>query len=453
MKPISLRRFDALAAYARHPLIRFISDELAWFEHANERVLGLVMKDRSDNDFGGHVFGRDRKERFRWVGGSGFHKKQHRATIELRREMERLASLPDEEFYQGDEKGAPVDFFAKAGKEERLNPGFVALRDLEEYSAARGIIEPMMRWYEDADGNFVEQFQTTGFDARIWELYLFASFTELNYEIKRIHQVPDFCCENPLGAFNVEAVTVNPSRDAKGAVVPEPPTDTPEQLKDYLTEYMPIKFAGVLTGKLAKRYWEKAHVADKPLIFAVHDFSAKGSMTRTRPAFERYVCGYAHDWERDSSGKLVIKPRKIGVHRWGTKEVQSGFFELPDSEHVSAILFSNSATISKFNRMGLLVGFGSERLELVRVGTAVNPDPHATEPLRFKKRVRDPDYDENWAEGIDIWHNPRALHPLDPEPLRGVAHHRLLPDGSVESFNPQWHPLSSYTTQSVRKTA
>jgi hypothetical protein len=36
----------------------------------------------------------------------------------------------------------------------------------------------MMHWYEDPDGNFIEQFQTTGFDARLWELYLFAMFCE-----------------------------------------------------------------------------------------------------------------------------------------------------------------------------------------------------------------------------------------------------------------------------------
>jgi hypothetical protein len=39
----------------------------------------------------------------------------------------------------------------------------------------------MMRWYEDADGNFVEQFQTTGFNARLWELYLFTTLVETGY--------------------------------------------------------------------------------------------------------------------------------------------------------------------------------------------------------------------------------------------------------------------------------
>ena len=35
----------------------------------------------------------------------------------------------------------------------------------------------------DADGNFVEQFQTTGFNARIWELYLFGcEDVQIEYE-------------------------------------------------------------------------------------------------------------------------------------------------------------------------------------------------------------------------------------------------------------------------------
>ncbi|MBP1862188.1 hypothetical protein [Rhizobium herbae] len=449
MKPIPLIRFDAFAAYARQPLIRFLCDELSWFEHGNERVLGLTVKDRTDHDFGGHIFGKDRKGRYRWVSGTGFCERKRHAEVELRREMERMAALPDEDYFQGDEQGQPVDFFAAHAEENKVHPAFKALRDIEAYSAARGIIEPMMRWYEDADGNFIEQFQTTGFDSRIWELYLFAAFTEMDYEISRIHAVPDFCCGNPVGEFTVEAVTVNASRDAKGAIVAPPPTDTPEERDVFIREYMPTRFAGTLKAKLEKRYWEKPHVGDKPLLFAIQDFSAPGSMTFTRSAFERYVYGYEPDWERDKDGKLIIKPRKIGLHRWGAKQVPSGFFDLPDAEHVSAILFSNSGTISKFSRMGLLAGFGSERLKLVLVGTAVNHDPNASAPVTFKKQVRDAGYVETWIEGIDIWHNPNALHPLDPNLMPDVAHHWLLPDGNVRSVTPKWHPMGSITLHSL----
>jgi len=42
MRPISRVRFDALARYARQPMAGYFSEELAWFEHASERVLGIL---------------------------------------------------------------------------------------------------------------------------------------------------------------------------------------------------------------------------------------------------------------------------------------------------------------------------------------------------------------------------------------------------------------------------
>lgn len=59
-----------------------------------------------------------------------------------------------------------------------------------------------------------------------------------------------------------------------------------------------------------------------------------GALIRARDARERY--------------------RRVDVHRWGPKEIPAGFFRLPGAENISAVIFNNSATISKFNRMGLL---------------------------------------------------------------------------------------------------
>ncbi len=385
MKRISPLRFDAMAGYAREPAALIYGEEVGYFEHRSERVLGLLIRDRSDRDFGGLILARDRSRKFRCVHVTGFFDRRRHAEVELRREMERISDLPDPEYYQGDERRQPVDFFASVVPANRLNPSFVRLRDEQVYSAARGIIEEMMRWYEDVDGNFVEQFQTTGFDARIWELYLFAVFREMYYEIDRTNHSPDFLCINPGAKFYVEAVTVNPTRDSTGAIVPEPGTDTPQQFDDYSLNYMPIKFGSPLTSKLAKEYWELPHVVGIPLLFAIQDFSAPQSMLRSRSAFETYITGYIHDWEYEADGTLKIIPRKVSSHRWGTKEIPSGFFELPTSQNISAVMFSNSGTISKFNRMGLLAGFGSAQLRLTRVGTAVDHDPNATTPRAFQQ--------------------------------------------------------------------
>lgn len=445
MRPIPLVRFNALAGYCREPLSRYYADEVGWFENAGERVLGVVIRDRTDGDFAGVILARDRRGRFRAVSLTDFEPSERRAKVSLWREMECLSLASDEEYYQGDESGTPLDFFTPRVPQDRLSNDFRKLAEAESFAAARGIIEPMMHWYEDPDGNFIEQFQTTGFDARLWELYLFAVFVEMGYRIARIHAVPDFTCVGVLGEFAVEAMTVNPTRDKSGAIVSPPSRESSDELRTFLREYMPIKFGSTLTSKLVKRYWERPHVAGKPLLFAIQDFSAPASMVFTRSALPIYLYGYDYDWEHDAAGQLQISPRKLTTHRWGGKEIPSGFFNLPGSENISAVVFSNSGTISKFNRMGTLAGFGSPRVLMVRRGYVVDHDPNAVEPRMFQYIINATGYSETWVEGLDVFHNPRARHAVEPWMLPGAGHHRLLPDGRMESHTPDWHPLGSFT--------
>ena len=72
--------------------------------------------------------------------------------------------------------------------------------------------------------------------------------------------VPDFQARNAVGELCVEATTVNPSRNGKQEVVPPPQIETPEQVTAFQQQYMPIRYAGPLSAKLAKRYWDKDHI-------------------------------------------------------------------------------------------------------------------------------------------------------------------------------------------------
>jgi hypothetical protein len=230
--------------------------------------------------------------------------------------------------------------------------------------------------------------------------------------------------------------------------VPPEEIKTVEQQTAYMRHYLPIRYAGPLTVKLAKRYWELPHVDTRPLVFAIQDFHAPMSMTWTRSALPTYLCGYFHHPRRENDGSLTIVPERVGTHRWGTKDVASGFFGLPGAENVSAVIFNSSATISKCNRIGLSAGFGSNRVRLLQQGLAIDHDPRAAVPKPFSRFVDD-SYIETWIEGMDVYHNPRAVHPLDPEMIEGTAHHRLLPDSRVESVAPEWQPITSVTTISI----
>lgn len=127
--------------------------------------------------------------------------------------------------------------------------------------------------------------------------------------------------------------------------------------------------------------------------------------------------------------------------------IPSGFFDQEGAEHVSAVLFNNSATLPKFNRMGFVAGFGSRRVQMVRTGKALNPDPNAAEPFPFTIAV-DEVYQESWSEGLDIFHNPHAFHPLDPRHFPTAMHHHLQSDGQVLSRRlvEGFHPLGSVTS-------
>ena len=413
MRPISKLRFDAIAGYARRPIAAIFGRELGYFDHPSDRVLGMHLFDIQDREHFGMVFAQDNRLRYRSVGMTPFVAAPEPALLDLAAALEDAAGQPPEEHHQGDEKGPPVDFFTPVGAEEQLNSDFNTLRNVETFSPALGVIAPMMRWYEDADGNFVEQFQTTGFDQRIWELYLFATLIEQGLELDRSDPIPDFHCSGLQGSMTIEAVTVGPTRKGRD-IVPPPPISTEEERLAYVRQYMPIKFGSALYSKLQKNYWLRPSVVDKPFVLAIADFSSPGSMMRSGSALETYLYGYEHHTRREADGRLTILPRKVETHSWEGKTIPSGYFDLPGAEHVSAVISSSSGTVSKFNRMGLLAGFGSGRVLMIRQGTMVDHDPHATGPKLFRAVVNAPGYLETWVEGLSVFHNPPSAPSARP---------------------------------------
>ena len=444
MKEISRTRFDAFAGYARDPRTILVGEEVRYYEHADARVVGVVVRDRTDGDFAGIVFAPDELGQYRWTSMTKWSRTARHAKALLRPALEQAAMAPAEEHHQGHQNPRPVDFFRPVVSPDRQSGDFRKLVGTPNFLPARRIIEPMMRWYEDVDGNFIEQFQTTAFDARMWELYLFAVLVELGFAFDRSQPAPDFVASSLRGQFALEAVTVNPTKDARGSAVAPPPTETTEQKIAFLKEYMPIKFGSALYSKLGKKYWQMDHVRDLPFALAIEDFSSAGSMVRTRSALQLYLFGFDHEVVVENGVQTAV-PLRVETHRWLGKEIPSGFFRLPEAKNVSFVLFSNSGTISKFNRMGVVAGFAQSDIQMFRKGLAYNHAPSALAPTPFTKDVMDLAYRETWVEGLDVFHNPAAIRPVDRSLLPGAAHHYLQPNGVVRSFIPDWHPLGSYT--------
>ncbi len=449
MRRLSQVRFDALAGYIRDPRSALVSEEIGWYSDSDERVLGLLLRDTVDEDYVSIILGRDERRCFRAVDVDASQSSLGRAKQTLAKGIESWSKRPDAHFYQGVGQGPAGDFFTPLVRPERLNETFKSVSGSPGYSPARGILAAMMYYFEDPDGNFVEQFQTTGFDARVWELYLFAALHELGYAFDRSLPAPDYLCEGVRGRFFVEAVTVNATISNGVNVEGGPPKDEAGHRR-YLEEYLPIKFGSALYSKLKRRYWELPHVAGNPIVLAIQDFHFPHSMAWSEPSIAPYLYGKRYSAKHDETGTLVIEAETITDHSWGDKRIPSGFFFQPGAEHISAVLTNSQGTVSKFNRIGFLAGFGSRRIEMERVGTRYVHDPNATRSEPFTQRVNTTAFHETWVEGMNVYHNPRALIPLRPSLLPTAAHHRLTDTGMLGSVIPSFHPYGSETFIRVR---
>ena len=262
--------------------------------------------------------------------------------------------------------------------EKNISESFEHVRKNPSSESARWMLDDMFQEYVDRDGNFVEQFQTTGFDARLFELFLFAYFSRSGFSIDTTNAVPDFLIERGGLRVAVEATTVNPST---AGVVKEMGRTyrevSQEELTDFFENELPIRFGSPLFAKIKKRYWEKPHCKGLPFVIAIEAFHEADAQLLNDSSLIRYLYGAADSGSRDANGNLVVTRETVEDHQLGPKKVPTGFFSQPDSEHISAVLFTNSGTLAKFSRMGYQHGYGCETVVMERRGLWFNPDRNA----------------------------------------------------------------------------
>jgi hypothetical protein len=342
------------------------------------------------------------------------------------------------------------DILKAVHPEKDLHPQFVLLRDNPHWEPARQVLRKTCSELHDPDGNLVEQFQTTGFDSRTFELFLYEMFKECGHKIDRSHQYPDFLLAKDGVEAAVEAVTANPTGLA-GEIVPydhEPKPLKGQSPADYFRNEVAIRFGSPLYSKLKKKYWERPHIKGKPLIFAIETFHAAGSLNIGYSSLSNYLFGVSQRWYHDEKGELIIIGEEVKEHRSGLKVIPSGFFNQPDAENVSAVLFTNTGTMAKFNRMGLQAGYGKDKVRIFRHGTCYNWQPHATAPEVFFAEIGDPaEGTETWWEGTVLIKNPNATYKLPDEWLGAGAEDDLADGKAIATFRePCFLPYRSQTT-------
>ena len=130
-KRMSKERFDLFAIGTRQPPIYHIADELSYWSDVDENVIGVVFRDRIDNDFGWALLVRDRLGRFRAAELNHSLRSERWAQAALRVKIADVSRTADlAEFgIQGDEFNAAIDLLTvlPGTRSDQLHPNFGAL--------------------------------------------------------------------------------------------------------------------------------------------------------------------------------------------------------------------------------------------------------------------------------------------------------------------------------------
>ena len=232
---LSRERFEAPAMWCRSPASRGALRDCAYFAADEERLIGVTYYARAADAFAYILLARDEHGRFQAFANRGVFVSARAAEAAIREALTQLEGRPTPEVPMRPETRPGVDLFARLPR-ARLSPKFVNLRDSRNASAGRELLAEIGRWVVDLDGNLVRDFQTTGFDGRVWELYLFAALTELDFGFDRTDPVPDFRLTKNEAKVFIEAVTANPTGGVEFAINgPPPPPPEPARFSRSLT--------------------------------------------------------------------------------------------------------------------------------------------------------------------------------------------------------------------------
>ena len=276
------------------------------------------------------------------------------------------------------------------------------------------VLQHWSQGFVDRDGKFLEEFQTT-FNSSFWELYVFAMLKQYGMKVDFSFASPDFYI--PDVQINLEATVALHPHDGEAEFSrfgKLPPTDINAfNLKTI------IRLANSLSFKHRKyinSYSKLAHVKERPFIVAATNFDQPFSFMACQRPIEALLYGYYVDEERyiasgGTEGRLQGEELQQ-VFKANGSSVDLGLFTTPAYKEISAVFFNGCATMGK-----------------VRALSADPSDDAVFNALRLNMKgdrphiIKEPKsrYQESLLDGLRIYHNPFALHPLDPALFRHPA--------------------------------
>ena len=123
-------QFDAFRP-ARNLNLLPIGEEAEWFADEARNILGVLVRDRVDDDWGYVILGRDEESRFRAVTLDVSIETRDKAREQLLGAMAEIEQLGATVFPQGEGLTKKADLFTPVVSVEKLNPSFRELTESE----------------------------------------------------------------------------------------------------------------------------------------------------------------------------------------------------------------------------------------------------------------------------------------------------------------------------------
>ncbi len=303
-----------------------------------------------------------------------------------------------------------MNLFQPIVAQEEWHPNFRAMM-LQGNGYSCDVINDWARGFEDRDGKFVKEFQTT-FNSSFWEIYVFAVLKKYGLSVDFSYARPDFCL--PAHGFNIEAaVALHPDGgDPEYARAGKLPN---EDLNEFNRQTI-VRLSNAIAGKRRKfvnEYTKLPHVRDRPFVLAVSNFDRPFAYTSAQRAIEAVLLGRYVDEERyiaagRPGGKLEDEPIDR-VYKDNGSPIEVGLFDGPACPEISAVIYSSCATMGKVRALSADPCRGT-------IFTAFRFNPHSDQARLIQEPK--PRYTENLLDGLRVYYNPFAHHPLDPETFR-----------------------------------
>lgn len=312
------------------------------------------------------------------------------------------------------------NIFKPIVKKENLHPNFIEITHPERVGI-RKRIEEWSKSFPDRDGKFIKEFQTT-FNSSFWELYLHATFEHIGLNLSYKHSAPDFYVNN---SFTVEAVITNnpqgktPEWDTKEKFKKEYQKADTERLNDQINLSIE-RLSNSISKKYHKyknSYSKLPHVKEKPFVIALASFEQPWFQNQALEAIQKVLYGEMSKYSEDTG---YYKESFPYLKKENGSTIELGLFRNDKMKEVSAIIFSNTATVGKISAME--GGDGTVFTLEFSNGKTPHPDLKVT----HKK-----EYNESLENGLHIFFNPYAERKLQCNEFIRTPQHIGLWDYSI----------------------